>query len=211
MSFFKNDFFLKHSILSTIRISYFSKFYHFHEISQFLAIFYHEEIPANLIKMISTAVILAILLVNVLSAHAAKSFSKYLFFIKLLVMVMIVILGLVSIFNSEIKISEIFKKSESNFLAYGTAFYNGLWSFDGWVCLFYFQDEIKEPAKNMQKILITSVALVTIMYFLVNFSYFTLLTPLQIVTSNMTCMTSIFKIDLDNMSHPAGPCTVVRS
>jgi basic amino acid/polyamine antiporter, APA family len=55
--------------------------------------------------------------------------------------------------------------------AFGLALVSVLWAYDGWADLTYISGEIKDPARNIPRALITGTAMVIGIYLLANFSY----------------------------------------
>ncbi|XP_047603003.1 b(0,+)-type amino acid transporter 1-like isoform X3 [Lutra lutra] len=66
----------------------------------------------------------------------------------------------------------------------GMAFYQGLWSFDGWNNVNYVMEELKNPKQNLVWALLIAIPLVTSLYLLVNISYLLVLSSNEILSSN---------------------------
>ncbi|XP_006153912.1 solute carrier family 7 member 13 [Tupaia chinensis] len=64
------------------------------------------------------------------------------------------------------------------------AFLQGLYAYSGSSILINMAGEIKNPAENIPKSLITSLSMVTVVYLLVNVSYLAVLTPKEIISSD---------------------------
>ncbi|XP_046455900.1 b(0,+)-type amino acid transporter 1-like isoform X1 [Daphnia pulex] len=77
-----------------------------------------------------------------------------------------------------------FEGSATSFGQIATAFYGGLWAYSGWNNLNYITEEIKNPYRNLPFAIIIALPLTTILYVLINVSYFTVLTPQEIITSD---------------------------
>uniref|UniRef100_A0A8C8WP14 B(0,+)-type amino acid transporter 1 n=1 Tax=Panthera leo TaxID=9689 RepID=A0A8C8WP14_PANLE len=65
----------------------------------------------------------------------------------------------------------------------GMAFYQGMWSFDGWNNVNYVVEELKNP-KNLVWAVMIAIPLVTSLYLLVNISYLLVLSPNEILSSD---------------------------
>ncbi|XP_077700142.1 b(0,+)-type amino acid transporter 1-like isoform X6 [Canis aureus] len=66
----------------------------------------------------------------------------------------------------------------------GMAFYQGLWSFDGWNNVNYVLEELKNPKQNLVWALMIAIPLVTSLYLLVNISYLLVLSPNELLSSD---------------------------
>ncbi|XP_027955136.1 LOW QUALITY PROTEIN: b(0,+)-type amino acid transporter 1-like [Eumetopias jubatus] len=66
----------------------------------------------------------------------------------------------------------------------GMAFYQGLWSFDGWNNVNYGVEELKKPKQNLVWALMIAIPLVTSLYLRVNISYLLVLSPNEILSSD---------------------------
>ena len=58
-----------------------------------------------------------------------------------------------------------------SFTQVGLAFYQGLWSYDGWNTICYITEEVKNSKRTVPLAIIIAVPLVTLFYVLVNVAY----------------------------------------
>ncbi|CAG7734459.1 unnamed protein product [Allacma fusca] len=76
-----------------------------------------------------------------------------------------------------------FKGSNWHFGNLASAFYSGLWAYDGWNQLNYITEEIKEPYRNLPRAVLIGLPLVAVCYVLVNISFLTLISPEEMISS----------------------------
>ena len=72
-------------------------------------------------------------------------------------------------------------------LAYG--FYQGIFAYSGWNALNFLTEELQNPEKNLPRAVWLSMPIVTVIYLLVNFSYFIVLGAEDIVASEAVAIT----------------------
>jgi len=70
-----------------------------------------------------------------------------------------------------------------------TAFYSGLWAYDGWNNLNYVTEEIINPKRNLPLSIIIAIPMVTICYLLVNISYLAVMSPSEMMISDAVAVT----------------------
>ncbi|CAH2245985.1 b(0,+)-type amino acid transporter 1-like [Pelobates cultripes] len=77
-----------------------------------------------------------------------------------------------------------FENTVTGFGPIGLAFYQGLWSYDGWNNLNSVTEELKNPQVNLPRAVMIAIPLVTFIYILVNVSYFAALNPTELLSSD---------------------------
>ncbi|KAG1680678.1 b(0,+)-type amino acid transporter 1 [Nymphon striatum] len=82
-----------------------------------------------------------------------------------------------------------FEGSTKSFSDIATAFYSGLWAYDGWNNLNYVTEELKNPFKNLPRAIAIGLPLVTICYVLINFSYLAVMTNAELLASDAVAIT----------------------
>lgn len=71
-----------------------------------------------------------------------------------------------------------------------TAFYSGLWAYDGWNNLNYVTEEIINPKRNLPLSIAIAIPMVTICYLLVNISYLAVMSPSEMMISDAVAVVS---------------------
>ncbi|KAK9499301.1 hypothetical protein O3M35_002357 [Rhynocoris fuscipes] len=74
-----------------------------------------------------------------------------------------------------------FEGTKTNVKDLVLAFFSGLWSFDGWTSVTVVSEEIKSPNRNIPRSISIGVPLVTLLYFLMNVAYMTVLSVKEII------------------------------
>ncbi|KAG1657841.1 Y+L amino acid transporter 2 [Nymphon striatum] len=106
-------------------------------------------------------------------------------FTKILALVIIIFAGIIYLGIGEKNAFEnAFDESTTDPGHIALAFYSGIFSFAGWNYLNFVTEELKDPYKNLPRAIWISMPLVTIIYFLANVAYFSVLTPQEILASN---------------------------
>uniref|UniRef100_A0A5F9D7C7 Solute carrier family 7 member 9 n=1 Tax=Oryctolagus cuniculus TaxID=9986 RepID=A0A5F9D7C7_RABIT len=82
-----------------------------------------------------------------------------------------------------------FEGAEVSVGAISLALYNGLWAYDGWNQLNYITEELRNPFRNLPLAIIFGIPLVTVCYILINISYFTVMTPTELLQSQAVAVT----------------------
>ncbi|XP_053133282.1 b(0,+)-type amino acid transporter 1-like [Hemicordylus capensis] len=146
--------------------------------------------PQVVVKCTAAACILLLSLVNCLSVRLATSLMNIFTVAKLLALLVIVVGGVVLLANGQTQsFQNAFQNTRSGAGAIGIAFYQGLWSFDGWNNLNYVTEEIKKPEVNLPKAMMIAIPLVTCFYLLVNVSYFAAMSPAELLSSGAVAIT----------------------
>lgn len=140
-------------------------------------------------KLITLTILLTLTLANARSVRLVKSMQKTFFWIILIPIMLIISFGVKNMINpiktdSELIIDysktgptyfkdcDSFSAKVTIISAYALAFYQTMWSYDGWQAMSYCVEEIKNPEKNLPYSSILGTLLVTCLYLLMNKSYF---------------------------------------
>lgn len=113
--------------------------------------------PQLAVKCTAATCILLLTLVNCLSVRLATSVMNVFTGAKLLALLVIVVGGVVLLANGQVQnFQNAFQNTRYEAGAIGIAFYQGLWSFDGWNNLNYVTEEIKKPEVS-EEIFLTKI------------------------------------------------------
>nr|XP_056712872.1 b(0,+)-type amino acid transporter 1-like [Euleptes europaea] len=146
--------------------------------------------PPAAVKCTAAACILLLTLVNCLSVRLATSVMNIFTGAKLLALLIIVVGGVVLLANGQTQtFQNAFHNTKYGAGAIGIAFYQGLWSYDGWNNLNYVTEEIKKPEVYLPRAMMIAIPLVTCFYLLVNMSYFAAMTPSELLSSGAVAIT----------------------
>ena len=132
-------------------------------------------------------------LVNCISVRLATTVQNVFCFCKLLAIGIIICGGIYQISLGERV--DFLKDSHTETPSIGriaTAFYSGLWAYDGWNNLNYVTEEIINPKRNLPLSIIIAIPMVTVCYLLVNISYLAVMSPSEMMISDAVAVVRIF-------------------
>ncbi|XP_037099293.1 cystine/glutamate transporter isoform X1 [Syngnathus acus] len=148
------------------------------------------EAPTALIRLVSLLGVTFVVGVNCWSVAAAARTQVTLTFIKTFALVLIIVAGVVALTKGK---TENFQKGfELEALTperLPLAFYNGLYAYGGWFSLNMVTEEIINPNRTIPLAVICSMVTVTVLYVLVNVSYYTVMTPGELLASEAVAVT----------------------
>ena len=110
---------------------------------------------------------------------------------KVFALIIIIITGFVWLGLGHVEnLEDTMANTEYSFGHLSVAFYTGVFSYAGWNYLNFVTEELKEPSKNLPLAIIISLPLVTTVYLLANFAYFSVLAPTEILASDAVAVVS---------------------
>ncbi|KAI0065364.1 L-methionine transporter [Artomyces pyxidatus] len=146
-----------------------------------------DSIPQWAIQITAIAAVLVITFMCVITrnmgAHVAVAFTA--------VKISITILGLIQLIRGKASTSfsrHMFEGSSTSPSSYALALYSGLWAFDGWDQGNYVAGEMKNPEKNIPRVIHSSMIIVTVLFLLANVSYFVVLDKDTVGLSNTVAL-----------------------
>ncbi|KAF7997720.1 hypothetical protein HCN44_009118 [Aphidius gifuensis] len=152
------------------------------------------EPPQLLVKIIAILAILIILLINCYSVNLATGVQNAFTAAKLIAILVIIVGGTWSLAKGNTQhLNGAFQTMDGsdsvNIGRLATAFYTGLWAYDGWNNLNYVTEEIKDPSKNLPRSIMIGIPLVTVCYALINLSYLAVMSPTEMIESEAVAVT----------------------
>ncbi|XP_061552649.1 LOW QUALITY PROTEIN: b(0,+)-type amino acid transporter 1 [Phycodurus eques] len=146
--------------------------------------------PVMLVKCVAAAAIITVATVNCLNVRFSMSVQVFLMVAKVLALAVIIVGGVVMLARGNTEnFQDSFENSNVGINPIGVAFYQGLWSYDGWNNLNYVTEELKRPEVNLPRAVVIAISTVTGLYLLVNVSYLTVMTPKELISSNAVAVT----------------------
>ncbi|XP_046458061.1 b(0,+)-type amino acid transporter 1-like [Daphnia pulex] len=138
-----------------------------------------------LIKLTAVLYIGLISALNVYSVDWTIRVQNFFTVAKLAAIAVLVGCGIYQLSTGETQyLAQGFKGSTTEFGTIATAFYGGLWSYDGWNNLNFITEEIKNPYVNLPRAIMIGIPLVTVCYLAVNVAYLTVLSPQALINSD---------------------------
>ncbi|XP_063242895.1 b(0,+)-type amino acid transporter 1 isoform X2 [Bacillus rossius redtenbacheri] len=148
------------------------------------------EPPDTAIKMVALLAIAIILLINCYSVNLATGVQNVFTAAKLVAILIVICGGAYKLAQGNTQhLHGVFEGTTSSMGNIATAFYTGLWAYDGWNNLNYVTEEIKNPSVNLPRSIAIGIPLVTLCYALINISYLAVMSPLEMVESEAVAVT----------------------
>ncbi|XP_046410461.1 b(0,+)-type amino acid transporter 1 isoform X3 [Neodiprion pinetum] len=148
--------------------------------------------PEEVVKLVALLAIVVILLVNCYSVNLATGVQNAFTAAKLIAILVVIAGGSYKLIQGNTQhLRGAFDTAEStvNFGRLATAFYTGLWAYDGWNNLNYVTEEIKDPSRNLPRSIMIGIPLVTLCYALINISYLAVMSPSEMIESEAVAVT----------------------
>jgi len=150
-----------------------------------------DAIPVWAIKLTACAAVIIVSLLCVASPKLGTRASVVFTVVKLTSLIAIAVIGVVQIARGRATASlteSVFSGTSTNPSSYALALYSGLWAFAGWDQTNYVGGEMKNPEKNIPRVIHSSMAVVMFLFITVNGSYFALLDKSIVERSNTVAL-----------------------
>ncbi|CAI6334007.1 unnamed protein product [Periconia digitata] len=144
-------------------------------------------------KGVGLAGLVVVTLLNCISTKLGTRSADVFMFLKFVALLGVTIIGIVVAVtgfsytgeaNDDWKTKGWFEGTSTNISNWAVALYSGLWAFDGWDNVNYVTGEFKNPAKDLPRVIHTSLPLVILCYIMANVAYFLVLPTSLIESSN---------------------------
>jgi len=147
--------------------------------------------PDPLIVQVSAAATVAVVtFINCWSVELATSVQNIFCSCKLVAVAIIIGGGMYKIAEGSYEhVAKGFEGTTTNVGSIATAFYSGLWAYDGWNNLNYVTEEIINPSVNLPLSIGIAIPLVTMCYLFINISYLTVMSPSEMLVSDAVAVT----------------------
>uniref|UniRef100_T1H1U6 Amino acid permease/ SLC12A domain-containing protein n=1 Tax=Megaselia scalaris TaxID=36166 RepID=T1H1U6_MEGSC len=140
--------------------------------------------PLSVVKMVALLAVIMILFVNCYSVDLGMAVQNIFTAAKLVAVLIVICGGAYKLAQGNVQhLSNAFNNPAPSIGAVATAFYTGLWAYDGWNNLNYVTEEIQNPSKNLPRSIIIGIPLVTLCYALINISYLAAMSPTEMIES----------------------------
>merc|ERR1711953_1651187 len=154
-----------------------------------------DELPKEALQLIAAVFISGLTWLNCYSMKITTRLQNLFMVTKILALTLVVIVGIVALFQGGYKkFDNAFAYSETEPGKICLAFYSGIYSYAGWNYLNFMTEELKDPFVNLPRAIYLSLPVVTILYILANVAYLSVLTPMELLSSNAIAVTFIDKM-----------------
>ncbi|KAI9637910.1 amino acid permease-domain-containing protein [Dioszegia hungarica] len=149
-------------------------------------------VPEWSFKLTAVIAIILVSILNLVSRTMGTRFSVMITTVKIGSLIFVFILGLISLLRNgpgpSLTPSTLFEGTSSNPGSYALALYSGLWAFDGWDQCNFVAGEMHNPDRDLPRTIHSSMLLVLGLFLAANISYFVVLDPATVASSNTVAL-----------------------
>lgn len=146
-------------------------------------VFMHEPITITYGQLVAVAAIFLITFLNYIGVKRAGEFQLFFTSLKVVIIVGIAVAGFTYAGGSWHHFSESYLEATGGFAGFMTALIAALWAYDGWNLVTTVSAEIREPQRSLPIALIFGVAIVALLYMLLNAAVQYVMPPAAIAAS----------------------------
>ncbi|XP_058467245.1 Y+L amino acid transporter 2 isoform X3 [Malaya genurostris] len=144
--------------------------------------------PEDAARLLAVCCILVLTFVNCWDVKWATAVQDIFTFAKLLALFVIIGTGGYYFFRGHTA-NFTFDNTKTEVTSLALSFYSGLFAYNGWNYLNFIIEELKDPVKNLPRAIAISCTLVTVVYVLTNVSFYSVLTPEEVLGSEAVAVT----------------------
>jgi len=126
--------------------------------------------------------------INCYSVKWATGVQDVFTYAKLVALFIIISFGAYLLYEGNTKYFT-FEGTKAEVTSLSLSFYSGLFAYNGWNYLNFIIEELKDPVKNLPRAIAISCTLVTVVYLLTNISFYTILSPAEVLGSEAVAVT----------------------
>lgn len=146
-----------------------------------------DSIPQWAIKFTACIAVIIVSILCVATPKLATRVAVLFTSAKIAVLIAVTVMGLLQLGRGKASTAfrePLFEGTSPNPSAFALALFSGLWAYEGWDQANYITGEMKDPAKNMPRVIHSSMTTVTLLFLLANISYFIVLDKSIVSRSN---------------------------
>ncbi|KAG5672293.1 putative Methylthioribose transporter [Polypedilum vanderplanki] len=144
--------------------------------------------PNDAARMLAVCCILLLTFVNCYSVKWATAVQDTFTYAKLIALFIIIAFGVYLLSMGNVQYFN-FDDTKTEVTSLALSFYSGLFAYNGWNYLNFIIEELKDPVKNLPRAIAISCTLVTVVYVLTNISFYTILSPIEVLGSEAVAVT----------------------
>jgi len=149
-----------------------------------------------LVNFLAIAAVWIFTVVNCLKVEMASKVMNGFAVLKIILVGMIFLMMIVQLVQNTKIIKENFSHpiKDATFESIGPALVAALWAFDGWNDICFMGEEIRDPKTDMAPIILCSLTVVTLVYFVCNLAYFAILPSKKVETSSVVAVDAATRV-----------------
>lgn len=146
--------------------------------------------PSKSVTVLAATCVVFIVFVNCSNVKWAASVQSVFTATKIFALLIIIFTGLyMLIAGKSNNLSHPFENTNRDIGHIALSFYSGLFSYSGWNFLNFVTEELKDPYKNLPRAIWISLPVIMSVYVFANVSYFTVLSPSELLQSEAVAVT----------------------
>ncbi|XP_053668677.1 Y+L amino acid transporter 2 [Anopheles marshallii] len=144
--------------------------------------------PEDAARLLAVCCILVLTFINCWDVKWATAVQDIFTYAKLLALFIIIGAGAYYLFRGNTEYFT-FDNTKTEVTSLALSFYSGLFAYNGWNYLNFIIEELKDPVKNLPRAIAISCTLVTVVYVFTNVSFYTILSPEEVLGSEAVAVT----------------------